>query len=479
MGHRSDNLDPWRFLLLGSAGLVISYTLAPFELYFETIPARLAEARSWAAAEGGIKIIAHFLAFAFLGFCFGKLFTKPKPALWIVSTFVLSLEITQLLVPERHARLTDFLLNSMAAFAGYYLGRKSLRTSVSPLNSSTLLKLSLAFTASVWLIASIYPAFALSLKSWRLDSRIVIGNELDDSEPWNGIVTHVLIAPGENQSGNWAPKIPWLTYDLRDASGLAIEAAGSFGSPELRLILPQDVSTHGFRSLSNSALVSAGTAERLTDAIQKAGSFKIKSRLEETQPSTNSAGRLSSLSSTVGARNFMLGREGEDIVFRVRNGVMEENGRRNILIARSALTSNPKSLIASYDHGVAAIYNEFELLACTDLRLPTVLLRLGTSSGAGFAAGSLLGVFVGFPLYCLLPVRGTFQANLCALAGTTIVSLVPFLITWRFLGGPLNLSFIGISLVAIGLAYLVAHFYCLQNVNALRQSGPSRSHPPL
>jgi hypothetical protein len=295
------------------------------------------------------------------------------------------------------------------------------------------------------------------LESWQADSRIVVGNELDGSEPWQGSILHIQVFPLHSTAVHQKDSQPWISYDFSKKA--PYQADGSL-SQGLDLVAKAG-------GIADAPLVSNGTAARLSEEIARAGSFKVVAEFAAVDTAANSPGRLVSLSSSASARNFMLGREGQDLVFRVRNGVMEENGRRSMLVARDALTIRRRAVIASYDHGIAALHEGRTLLRRIDLRQPSVYLGLGGDLGGAISAGALLGILVGFPLYCLLPNRDSQVGTLSALGGTICLAVLPFCGACWFVGGPINLSFIGMTSVAIGLAYLVAHFYCSNNVNAL------------
>lgn len=64
----------------------------------------------------------HALAFVLLGFAFALAY--PRQRLWAAGLSVILiglLELLQLFVPGRHARLEDFLVDALAALAGFAL----------------------------------------------------------------------------------------------------------------------------------------------------------------------------------------------------------------------------------------------------------------------------------------------------------------------------------------------------------------------
>jgi len=68
---------------------------------------------------GAPQILEHFTIFAATGFTFGLGFKRRHGLLAIfLVIFSGSIEIAQLFVPGRHARLSDFLIDSVAACIG-------------------------------------------------------------------------------------------------------------------------------------------------------------------------------------------------------------------------------------------------------------------------------------------------------------------------------------------------------------------------
>jgi VanZ family protein len=63
--------------------------------------------------------LEHFIIFAAAGFAFGLGYERRHDLLAILLViFSSSIEIVQLFVPGRHARLSDFIIDSVAAFIG-------------------------------------------------------------------------------------------------------------------------------------------------------------------------------------------------------------------------------------------------------------------------------------------------------------------------------------------------------------------------
>lgn len=76
---------------------------------------------------GAPSALEHFVIYASVGFAFGLSYLQPRTLLtmWLV-TFAGCIEILQLIAPGRHARVSDFLVDSIAVCLGL-LGATSVR----------------------------------------------------------------------------------------------------------------------------------------------------------------------------------------------------------------------------------------------------------------------------------------------------------------------------------------------------------------
>jgi VanZ family protein len=64
----------------------------------------------------------HALAFVLIGLAFGLAYPRHRPAVAGAAVVLIgALELLQLFVPGRHARLEDFIVDALAACAGFVL----------------------------------------------------------------------------------------------------------------------------------------------------------------------------------------------------------------------------------------------------------------------------------------------------------------------------------------------------------------------
>jgi VanZ family protein len=73
--------------------------------------------------------IEHFAIFAITGFAFGLAYDrKPIGIMLVLVIFAGVIELAQLFVPGRHARLSDFIVDALAACVGAALASVTART---------------------------------------------------------------------------------------------------------------------------------------------------------------------------------------------------------------------------------------------------------------------------------------------------------------------------------------------------------------
>jgi len=72
--------------------------------------------------------VEHMLAFGMLGTTFAVAYRKQAVALIVgLTSFALIVELSQTILPTRHARWQDFVVNLVAVYAGLFVGRLLLK----------------------------------------------------------------------------------------------------------------------------------------------------------------------------------------------------------------------------------------------------------------------------------------------------------------------------------------------------------------
>jgi hypothetical protein len=103
--------------ILSLAARIIAYVLVTLILVLSTVPATF-------RPETSIPHhLEHASIFAATGFAFGLGYPRNRALLAaVLVVFSGSIELIQLLIPGRHARLSDFLVDALSVCLGLFIG---------------------------------------------------------------------------------------------------------------------------------------------------------------------------------------------------------------------------------------------------------------------------------------------------------------------------------------------------------------------
>jgi len=296
-----------------------------------------------------------------------------------------AVEVGQLLLP-RAPSVVDVLCNTTGALAGAMVGiathRRFLRFAEwlwRPIQARTT---SAVFLAGYFLALSMLLALPLPLSAdfinWSPKFHLQVGNEGTLDRPWRGAIylaavyTRALndgevlanFTAGPSPSGipNRIGEGLVLLYDFSEGAGNDVhDRAGSGESVDLRIHDPDHVrwvSPNGLVLHKETVLASADPARKLS-----AGRFSFHSELTveawvvPADVSQGGPARILSYSKDPYHRNFTLGQEGGDIVFRLRTPVSGLNGMHpELQTGNQPLSSGIHHLVATYRERIETFY---------------------------------------------------------------------------------------------------------------------------
>jgi hypothetical protein len=499
---RSPNwpLSPERLCLLIAVALIVAYTLAPFALSASgtEMSNRIREGLAIASLFGALKLAGHLLAFFILGGMIAAVYqrsiaTRGFTFLAVTTAlFCAGLEFAQLLQETRHARLADLMAN----FTGTLLGAKTAVSWGPARYTRAILRKRLRrypvrfqtgifiLATGTWCFAAFQPVLGSLKIDWNDDYRLILANEADGSRPWLGEIRYVgiygrALSPAQVSS----------TYDIRDkrkkseasfnetallagydfTCGPANEVApaGLLRSERLTIQIPASCDWKkdgtGVLAKQNTLLLGQTAVSALTTAIKASGAFSIEAWIRPLDDTQKGPARIISYSSGIWRRNFALGQQADDMVFRVRNRINGPNGSEHALKIKGVVRSEWQHWVAVYDHGVSSLFRDGQLLTPTvDLREPPVYLGLGTHTAGRAVAGAFLVLTLALPAYSmfsLLPSR--LMRHLAAVLLAFCVGSLPYVAVCLFVGGPWRadffLSFAIVLIVIYPLCFLYVH----------------------
>jgi hypothetical protein len=254
-------------------------------------------------------------------------------------------------------------------------------------------------------------------------------------------------------------------YDFRSSRTNEVVPTGSLGNETLALEVPAEISWvprgGGILLATSALLTSRGPDTKVTEAIMAAEEFSILAAIRPLHRNQTGPARIVSLSAGIWSRNFLLGQENSDLVFRVRNGVNGTNGMAHALWIKDAVLDAPHEIIAVYDHGVSSIAVDGRRLSpVVDLREPGPYLRLGTGDGGRGIGALLLTLTVAVPAAAIADAAGFGRRRHFLAVGLTFCAgSMPYAATCLCVGGPWRWShYLWLAAVLI-LSYPICSWY--------------------
>lgn len=308
--------------------------------------------------------------------------------LWASTTSLLlscSMELAQVFF-ERAPSLADIICNTLGGSIGAALGIWALpRLAALGLQCSPKLRLRSAssialFTYGFFLVAMIalpLPA-ALDFSNWDQSYRLFVGNEGTLDRSWRGTLYMVALydralTVQEVQESFSAGVVPWSResrardgllayYDFSENTGdLVRDRSGAGYSVDLRIEDSSRVEwamPRGLTLKAGAVVSSPAPPARLKERLISKGSelsveaWFIPADLAQTGPA-----RIVSYSVDRGARNFTIGQQNGDVVFRLRTPASGLNGvRPSLKTYDSPLNLTVQHVVATYRAGIEKLY---------------------------------------------------------------------------------------------------------------------------
>ncbi|NDJ16488.1 VanZ family protein [Myxacorys almedinensis] len=356
-------LRPWANRIIGGAVFIILIaTLAPFEFISEGVTPTGAIREFFAHPSDWNDLIGNVLLFMPLGFGIALRVQSHGMKLWrglviaaIASTLLsLSVEVSQVFLPSRSPSWIDISTNTTGGFCGAlsYLALAAIAPNYLQLFDKRVKRVlsvqNLAVALITWVLLmgliSLSLQQAAQLSNWSSDFPLSIGNEKTGDRPWNGRISKVEIsdrALSEAEitqvfQGNLLLQ-PGLVaaYDLTTATnGVLSEVEDRTGT------LPNLVAQrNAVRASTRGAIVSgeqwletAQPAAALSERLQKSSEFTISAIAATSDLNQAGPARILSFSKDPLQRNFTLGQENKQLIFRLRTPITGENGVYTALI---------------------------------------------------------------------------------------------------------------------------------------------------
>jgi VanZ family protein len=388
-------VERWvRAIFIWSILLILIVTLFPFNFEFKDISLSLL-INSFYAPSYLKDVLANILLFFPFGFSLAGLSRKKQLGgiaalvlvLTVSTTFSYIIETLQIFLPSRSPTLTDIQANSLGGFLGFFAFQLFSSVVLGELNKYFSLKKLTALFISYAIVAFIASLALLNynnFSNWDESFPLLIGNEQTGDRPWNGYVSEITIADkaiGEKEIEQILSGFP--TSDTIGDSLVAfyqLEAKESYRDLRGNLTelswhkqsLEAKERTEELALTSNHWLETVNPATSITKKLRETSQFSLITKLATANHTQTGPARIISLSENGYLRNFTLGQEGSDLVFRLRTPITGENGTKPEIII-------PDVFDDTKFHTLIVTYNGAELRFYIDQLKPCYSVDLNPS----------------------------------------------------------------------------------------------------
>jgi hypothetical protein len=356
-----------RALLAISVLLIIGATLAPFDALFRDVLLFADLPGGARSVRWGPVFAADFARNLLLFVPFGACLTERLWSRWslrrVVPACVLcslalsySVEVLQAFIPSRFPSLVDVLANTAGALVGL---------------SVVVVWRSAGFPLVVMAGALAVAACAIplqrqtTLRNWRDDFPLLVGNERTGDRPWLGTIDWLVVGDravtraelARIRAGEPLEKI--LGGSLLALYRFVGEAPFSDGLGHTPDLVWHGEAGHDHQAarLASGWLQSTGPAREVSRRLRQTSAFTLAARVTSHGARQFGPARIISVSQDPNRRNFTLAQDGADLVFRVRTPFTGPNGLRFPLVVPDVFArSEPQDILVTYDGASLRLY---------------------------------------------------------------------------------------------------------------------------
>ncbi|MGE0821972.1 MAG: VanZ family protein [Candidatus Binatia bacterium] len=367
-----------------------------------------------------LDVFVNTLLFVPLGASLASIFTaRAVPGRLVLMLIVAvsaggsyGVEVLQVFLTHRFPSLCDVLANSFGAVVGFtcfHLWR--LRN----------VWLTLAVYLILGVLATVLLQRSTRLSNWDATFPLLVGNEKTANRPWQGYVSHIYVADRALTDAEVA-RIDSVEHNLRrsladsllawyDLPGNAERYPDETGHlPDLRWRYQRTAEQRIIRPFlgPHRWLETMGSVAPLIEKLRATSQFTLGVTVATSVPEQIGPARIVSLSIDPHRRNFTLGQQRQNLVFRLRTPI-SGSGKAELRAPGVFATALPQRVTVTYDGAVLQLY-------VNGVRTPAIL-----EFGPGSALCSL---FVDAPVLGTKVCKVIYYAGFCIPFGVLLVLAV-------------------------------------------------------
>ena len=303
---------------------------------------------------------------------------KLATVLFISAGLSLTVEVLQAFLPSRAPTPADILNNSaggLLGFLGFYLWKFKIISYASAIIVQSKKRVSIKQLTAIF-IGYIALTFLIpiplqnitSLSNWDLTFPLLLGNERTGDRPWQGYISQVYIA----DRGISKVEVAQVFTDkgslniIRDSLLAAYQLTGQGSYPDQTKHLP-DLSSRGQPPktqdgtgvflTSSHWLETAAPVNWMNQRIRETTQFTLGATVATADTTQIGPARIVSLSSNTTERNFTLGQEGSNLVFRLRTPINGKNAAYHKQVVNNIFAdTKPHHIVITYANSVLQVY---------------------------------------------------------------------------------------------------------------------------
>ena len=381
----SNPISKYLILVIFSILAVLIATLYPFNFSLPDSISKRGLVNSFDNNSFFQDQVNNVLLFLPLGFGLTGLLQKRKAKLilQIAAAFLASaalsstVELLQIMVPSRTPTPADIFNNSFGGFLGlicfYIWNSKSFKAILQKIETSnasnSISKITLFFTGYIILIFLITIPWqaTTNLSGWNPSFPLIVGNERTADRGWEGYISELNIT-NEAFSQNQVKQVFSQSNNFQNLGDSLVASYQFTGKAPYKdktgkqpdLLWNGELTNQNEKGVLLSRdrwLQTATPVTSLSESISKTSEFTISTTLTTTKPEQSGPARIISLSNDSFRRNFTLGQQESDLVFRVRTPLTGANAADVKLQVPGVFSDRkPHHIVITYSKSSLIIY---------------------------------------------------------------------------------------------------------------------------
>lgn len=303
---------------------------------------------------------------------------KLAIVLFISAGLSLTVEVLQAFLPSRDPTPADIINNSaggLFGFLGFYLWKSQIISYASSIIEKSKKRVSinqLILIFTVYIIMTFVIPIPLqnttSLSNWDLNFPLLLGNERTGDRPWQGYISQIYIADRgiskEEVAQVFSDK---ASLTIMGDSLLAVYQLTGQGSYRDQTKHLPDLSSRGQPPKTQDGtgvfltpshwLETAAPVNWMNQRIRETAQFTLGATVATADTTQSGPARIVSLSSNTTERNFTLGQEGTNLVFRLRTPINGKNAAYlRQVVPNIFADTKPHHIVITYANSILQVY---------------------------------------------------------------------------------------------------------------------------